>query len=778
MNSRTLPKTKLQAEKTELAKAINRALRVSGTAVMLSMAVPPIAFAQSTSDAAIQLEDLDNGDGIIITEVSAYEYSGVVVSSAGDINGDGIDDVMLGMWGGYVFDAAGTEHKGATYIVFGDEDVDSIGETDLSDLDGSNGVVIIGLREVGNLDTRTTGGTGDEISNVGDINGDGIDDIVIGSGGYVVFGGSVLGNQGLLDLADLDGTNGFVVNDANANTDPAIGVTGVRLRGAFSGAGDINGDGLDDLVIGESFADPDGRENAGKTYIVFGDVSLGATGEFDLSNLNGNNGIVINGALPRQRSGTQVSVAGDINSDGFDDLLIGALGESIPGDQVDDMSQSYVVFGNDFAGSDGQFDLNDLNGTNGFVISGLLESERRQEFVSDAGDVNADGIDDLIISASFADSDGNEDAGESYVIFGNQSAGSNGSIDVSELDGTNGFVVKGIAAGDRSGESVSSAGDFNGDGIDDLIIGAPYANPDGLSSEAGQTYVIFGDEQLGASGTVRLSDLDASSGVVMNAPDFLRSGTSVSEAGDLNGDGLSDVIIGAFYGMGSNEQYIVFGRPSPELCNGLVVTVDLSLGQTPTAGDDVIWGTNGTDTIFGMTGNDTICGRGGDDIIRGDLGNDWIAGGGGDDDLRGGPGTDTIIGSVGDDVIYGDAGADTLFGGPGFDTLFGNNGNDILRGGDGDDKLNGNAGNDLINGGSGSDDIRGGAGNDNLQGADDDDVLRGGGGNDLIFGGNGDDSLRGWTGDDELSGSAGLDNCDGGPGDGDIIAASCEVVTP
>lgn len=735
---------------------------------MISMAAPSIALAQTSSDAVIQLEDLANGDGITITEIAGYKYSGIAVSSAGDINGDGFDDVMLGLWGGRKFDTEGVLHQGATYIVFGGEDVGSIGETNLSNLDGSNGFAIIGLQEITASPTSFRGGDGSAVSNIGDVNGDGFDDIAIGNGGFVVYGGSAVGNQGLLDLADLDGTNGFVVQDSNSDE---------ILGRSLSGGGDINGDGLDDLVLGSPREDPDGRENAGKTYIVFGDVSLGATGEFEVSSLDGSNGIVINGDMPEDSSGAKVSVVGDINADGFDDVLVGASGARLPFGEAPGQAQSYVVFGSDFEDSDGQFDLADVNGGNGFVINGLLQATFVEDFVSDAGDVNGDGIADLIISTKGADPDGKEYAGESYVIFGSASVGSTASIDVNELDGSDGFVINGIAAGDRSGSAVSSAGDFNGDGVDDLLIGAPYADPDGFPYDSGQSYLIFGDPMLGASGEFELSELDASTGVFLSGRSFYRSGNVVSDIGDMNGDGLADVIIGSNYASRDGEQYIVFGRPSPQLCNDLVVTVNLALGELPTAADDVIWGTNSADTIYGMAGNDTICGRGGDDIIRGDLGNDWIAGGGGDDDLRGGPGKDTIIGSVGSDTIYGDVGADRLFGGPGFDTVLGGDGNDIVRGGDDNDSLYGNAGNDLINGGSGADSIRGGAGDDNLQGADDNDVLRGGAGDDLIVGGNGDDRLRGWTGNDILKGAAGVDDCDGGQGDGDQIAASCEFVT-
>ena len=116
--------------------------------------------------------------------------------------------------------------------------------------------------------------------------------------------------------------------------------------------------------------------------------------------------------------------------------------------------------------------------------------DRSGTSVSAAGDVNGDGIDDFIIGADGADPNGNIGAGESYVVFGSN-AGFGASLELSALDGTNGFVINGIDRDDDSGVSVSAAGDVNGDGIDDIIIGAIRADPNG-NNFAGESYVVFG----------------------------------------------------------------------------------------------------------------------------------------------------------------------------------------------------------------------------------------------------------------------------------------------
>ena len=344
----------------------------------------------------------------------------------------------------------------------------------LSTLDGTNGFVINGI-DVYDL-------SGYSVSSAGDVNGDGIDDLIIGApngnGGagesYVVFGNNS-GFAPSLNLSTLDGTNGFVINGIDFSDSSGDSV---------SGAGDVNGDGLDDLIIGAREADPNGNSRAGQSYVVFGNNS-GFSESLNLSTLDGTNGFVINGIDSYDFSGSSVGGAGDVNGDGIDDLIIGAPSD-IPGNTT---GESYGVFGNN-SGFAPSIDLNMLDGSNGFVINGIDRRDLSGVSVSGAGDVNGDGIDDLIIGAYEADPNGIIRAGESYVVFGN-TGGFTSPLNLSALDGTNGFTINGIDGGDQSGRSVSSAGDVNGDGIDDVIIGARFADPNG-NSAAGESYVVFG----------------------------------------------------------------------------------------------------------------------------------------------------------------------------------------------------------------------------------------------------------------------------------------------
>ena len=171
-------------------------------------------------------------------------------------------------------------------------------------------------------------------------------------------------------------------------------------------------------------------------------------------------------------SGTSVGAAGDVNGDGFADLIIGAYGADPHG--LSGAGATYVVYGA-ASGFPADLQLSALDGSNGFQVNGEANGDHSGIFAASAGDINNDGYDDIIIGARFNDVHGwglndDENNGAAYVVFGSAS-GIPAELDLSALNGTNGFKLSGEAIGDRTGLSVSSAGDLNGDGFDDMLIG-------------------------------------------------------------------------------------------------------------------------------------------------------------------------------------------------------------------------------------------------------------------------------------------------------------------
>ncbi len=489
--------------------------------------------------------------GALLSGIDGADTSGFSVASAGDVNGDGYDDILIGA----NFADPGVAEAGESYLVYGS--ASGLPPTvDLASLDGTNGFVMNGI--------AMSDVSGVSVSSAGDINNDGFDDMLIGaqdadpSGNlnagqaYVVFGSAAgVDVNGSFDLSSLNGTNGFVIDGVDADD---------RLGNSVASAGDVNGDGIDDILIGAATASLNGQF-AGATYVVYGSAT-GFAANFDLSTLDGTNGFVMNGLTADDRSGYSVSSAGDINGDGLDDMLVGAYqADEIDGinSDVTNVGETYVIFGSTTSAA--TLDLSTLDGTNGFVVNGIDPFDYSGVSVSSAGDVNGDGFADILIGAAEADPNGLFSSGETYVVYGTNT-GFSAELDLANLNGTNGFTMNGVDSFDKSGLSVSSAGDVNGDGFDDVLVGASSASPNGFNS--GESYLVFGAAS-GIPETVDLSALDGTDGFIFNGIDaFDFSGHSVSSAGDVNGDGFDDLLISAIRAdtdglLDTGETYLVYG---------------------------------------------------------------------------------------------------------------------------------------------------------------------------------------------------------------------------
>ena len=648
--------------------------------------------------------DLKNNDydGQTIVAVQYGHLSGFV-GPAGDFDGDGFDDLLLRSY---------YRHEGIKQEI----EVWLGGPAPLE-----RGFVFSG-------DPANDHNFADVLSAIGDINGDGFDDII---------GGDDHGGQITVYLGRPSGSEGS-----------SFDILGTQLyRMDFAPAGDINADGLDDFIIGMPYGD-DGGDNVGQAYVILGRAE--GHGQIDLSNLPADQGFEIVGAASGRGTGFTVAEAGDVNDDGFDDIIVGTYAGYLGSG---DAPQAHVIFGK--AGGFGSIDLDELDPADGFAIIGKPEQNAGSQLAA-AGDVNGDGIDDFIVGGP----------SRAFIIYG-KSEGL-GTVDLTALAPADGYRI--AFNGDL--RSLTSAGDINGDGLDDIIL-AVNIFPIGRAS-----FVIYG--QAGRSQTVELANLDPERGFSLRGD----NGYNAAGVGDLNGDGFGDIAV-----TGHRDVHVIYGgaRFNP-------------VAFTGTDADDVAAGGIRGDELQGGGGNDVLTGRQGHDVIRGGDGDDVLSGGGDDDLIDGGAGSDTADYSLSLGRIHVDltSGLQNGGGADGIDTLvsienvigssagsiiIGDGASNRLTGGNAVDRIQGGGGGDLLDGGgstydmvdyswagigvrvaldeAGPQDTNAGidtlTGFENLTGSDFNDVLGGDEGHNRLDGGKGDDRLRGNAGYDTLIGGEGSD---------------------
>ncbi len=497
----------------------------------------------------INLADINGNNGLVIHGEQTSDFSGYSVSSAGDVNGDGIDDIIIGA---FEPDQNTKYNTGRSYVVFGSDQGFS-NPLGLENLNGSNGFVINGAEH--------NDSSGMSVASAGDFNNDGVGDLLIGAPDastgigsvYIIWGNREEQFPSPFELSDINGVNGLVIHGEEVQG---------KLGFYVSSASDVNGDGINDMIISSPKSDGNGTVDSGAIYVIFGN-ELGLPNPFRVGSINGVNGFKINGVpTTGAQSGFSVSKAGDINADGISDLLIGVPFDSSNGNLLS--GKVYIIFGKNNVYPN-LFELSSINGLNGIQINGENQDDHLGYSVSLAGDVNGDSIDDIILGAPFAQANNSVQAGAAYVIFGSNKRLPN-PFNISTINGLNGFKITGNIIGGKLSHSVSGGSDINGDGLTDIIIGEP-------DSRAGRSHVIFGSNE-DFSNPYSVDSINDSTGYTINGVnggDLL--GFSVSGAGDFNDDGIGDIILGA-HGADPNDifeagnSYVIFGKEQPVFANG------------------------------------------------------------------------------------------------------------------------------------------------------------------------------------------------------------------
>jgi hypothetical protein len=425
-------------------------------------------------------------------------------------------------------------------------------------------------------------------------------------------------------------------------------------------AGDVSGDGIGDLIIGDASAGdtPGSNGPKGAAYVIFGTKS-GFPASVDVSALDGANGFRVEGLQPNERIGSAVAGAGDLNGDGFADVVIGASYNS--------EAATYVVFGK-ASGFPAAVDLAALDGTNGFRVIGDFGSHVS---VAAAGDVNGDGFGDLLIGV---DNDPRYPGGATFLIYGTAS-GFPASLNLADLNGANGLKIIG------AGRVVSGAGDVNGDGFDDLLIGSPSDST---------AYVVFGGPSLTNQSPVAGSDTATTP---LATPVNLSAAALLANDTDPDGDALTITAVGAashgvavlnadgsvtftpfqgyvgaagfaytvsdpFGATAQGQVDVTVTGTSPAYINRAHVTAAETFDFTgEAASHSVVVGSGAATVIMGSGGGSIRLGAG-DDIVLGGPGKETVTFGPGLGTVTGGDGPDVFIfqkGSIADPTTHGGA---------------------------------------------------------------------------------------------------------------------------
>ena len=416
------------------------------------------------------------------------------LSGAGDVNGDGFGDLLVGA---YVHDAGG-DGAGAAYLISGPR----AGTLDLSKADA---------KFVGEEDDSFTGFS---VAGGGDINRDGFDDILIGAYGngpaitrrgavYLIHGPVT----GLIDLAYADAK--------------LTGEVGYLAGYHVASAGDVNGDGFVDVVAG-AIGYEVGESRSGAAYVIYGPFS----GFQALEDA----GATLVGEDDDDFAGYSVAGPGDVDGDGLDDIVVGALWEAEGGSTA---GAAYLVLGPPTS----TVNLADADAK----LVGEAASNKAGRSTA-GGDIDGDGLADIIVGAD-ENAEGGTGAGAAYVVYGPV----NGTVTLAAADAK----LVGEAALDRVAFHVANAGDVDGDGNDDILVGAPFKYPYGAA------YLVLGAPM----GTVDLMNADAR---FTGDSEGDQAGYRVAGAGDVDGDGLADMLVGDIKhkagGESAGTAFLVLGQ--------------------------------------------------------------------------------------------------------------------------------------------------------------------------------------------------------------------------
>jgi hypothetical protein len=426
-----------------------------------------------------------------------------------DVNGDGFADVIVGAPGA---DPGGRTDAGTASVYLGSP----------AGLASTSALVLEGVAANDQF--------GESVASAGDVNGDGFADVVVGA--YTASPGG---------RTDAGTASVYLGSPAGLSSTPALVLEGVAAGDFFgvsvASAGDVDGDGFADVVVGATFADPGGRTDAGTASVYLGSPT----------GLSSTPALGLEGVAANDHFGRSVASAGDVDGDGFADVVVGAP-RADPGDRID-AGTARVYLGSS-AG---------LSSTPALVLEGVAAGDFFGESVASAGDVDGDGFADLVVCARLADPGGRTDAGTASVYLGSPAG----------LSSTAALVLEGVAANDNFGMPAASARDVDGDGFADVIVGARLADPGGRT-DAGTASVYLGSPAgLSSTPALVLEGVAAGDffgGSFANAGDVdgdgfadVVVGARFADPGGRSDAGTASVYLGSPAGLSSTTALVLEG---------------------------------------------------------------------------------------------------------------------------------------------------------------------------------------------------------------------------